>query len=204
MADERRETAETVDADALLAQAVAKLTLLERRRIEAGVLVPLIRAFQQEFGEERVNIIVRRVIVAIAEQQGREQATRRGQNDLLAFAENMQAFSGGGALEVEIIERDAERVGFNVRRCRFAEMYRAMGAGDLGYLLSCNRDASFVSGFNPAIGFTRTQTIMQGAPYCDFRYRAANEPPLRPTLPENEHLRFENQLLIDNIAYLRA
>jgi hypothetical protein len=25
-------------------------------------------------------------------------------------------------------------------------------------------------GFNPKIKFKRTQTIMEGAPYCDFRY----------------------------------
>jgi hypothetical protein len=174
MADEAqpRET----DADEVLAQAAAKLTLLERRRIEAGVIVPLLRAFQQELGEERANAIARRVIVAIAEQQGRESAARRGRNDLAAFSENMQAFSGGGALEIEMVERDEARVGFNVRRCRFAEMYRDMVAGDLGFLLSCNRDASNVTGFNPAIGFTRTQTIMQGATFCDFRYRAAESP----------------------------
>jgi hypothetical protein len=175
--EEQRET----DADAVLAQAVAKLTLLERRRIEAGVLVPLIRAFQQELGKDRANAIARRVVVEIAEQQGRENAARRGRNDLLAFSENMQAFSGGGALEIEMVERNEERVGFNVRRCRFAEMYREMGAGDLGFLLSCNRDASNVGGFNPAIAFTRTQTIMQGAAYCDFRYSA---PPSSPSETE--------------------
>jgi len=42
-------------ADAVLAQAAAKLSLIERRRIEAGVLIPLIRAFQAEFGVERAN-----------------------------------------------------------------------------------------------------------------------------------------------------
>ena len=170
---EQAEQQTTTDADAVLAEAAAKLTLLERRRIEAGVLVPLIRAFQAEIGEERANAIARRVVVEIAEQQGRENAARLGRNDLLAFSENMQAFSGGGALEIEMVERSDERVGFNVRRCRFAEMYREMGAGDLGFLLSCNRDASNVGGFNPEIGFTRTQTIMQGASFCDFRYRAA-------------------------------
>ena len=31
-------------------------------------------------------------------------------------------------------------------------------------------DAALIVGFNPKIKFTRTQTIMSGAPYCDFRY----------------------------------
>ena len=169
--------------DAVIRQAAGKLTLLERRTIEAGVLVPLIRAFQEEFGEERANAVARQAIIDLAEEQGRQNADYKGRNDLLAFAENMQAFSGGGALEVEMVERDAARVGFNVRRCRFAEMYRDMGAGDIGAVLSCNRDFSNVNGFNPEIKLTRTQTIMQGAEYCNFRYSyAAPNPQPEPSI----------------------
>ena len=76
-----------------------------------------------------------------------------------------------GALEVEILHRGAERLDFNVRRCRFAEMYVEMGMRDIGHLLSCNRDAALCVGYNPEIELTRTQTIMQGQPYCDFRFR---------------------------------
>jgi hypothetical protein len=49
-------------------------------------------------------------------------------------------------------------------------MYRALGIPELGAVLSCNRDASLIEGFNPEVRFVRTQTIMQGAPCCDFRY----------------------------------
>ena len=41
---------------------------------------------------------------------------------------------------------------------------------DLGAVLSCNRDYSLIEGFNPEIELVRTQTIMQGAPCCTFRY----------------------------------
>ena len=41
---------------------VEDLSLLERRRIEAGVLVPVIRAMQAEFGAERVNALVGKTI----------------------------------------------------------------------------------------------------------------------------------------------
>lgn len=37
--------------------------------------------------------------------------------------------------------------------------------------LSCNRDFSLVEGFNPAVKLTRTQTVMEGASYCDFRFK---------------------------------
>ena len=65
---------------------------------------------------------------------------------------------------------------FNVTRCRYAEMYRAMGLADLGAVLSCNRDGAFCEGYDPRLKLQRTQTLMGGATHCDFRYRWAEEP----------------------------
>ena len=67
----------------------------------------------------------------------------------------------------------ADRLSFDVTRCKYAEMYRALGLADLGASLSCVRDFALVEGFNPAITLERTQTLMQGAPHCDFRFRTA-------------------------------
>jgi hypothetical protein len=81
---------------------------------------------------------------------------------------------------MDVIEQTAERFSFNVTRCRYAEMYRALGIPEVGALLSCNRDFSLVEGFNPAVTLTRTQTVMEGAPHCDFRFelrRPAGAPP---------------------------
>jgi hypothetical protein len=50
-------------------------------------------------------------------------------------------------------------------------MYRALGLADLGRSLSCQRDYALAKGFNPAIQLERTQTIMEGASHCDFRFR---------------------------------
>ena len=69
-----------------------------------------------------------------------------------------------------MLEQSDERLTFNIRRCRFAEMYRALGIPELGTLFSCNRDFALAQGFNPEIVLTRTQTIMEGALFCDFRY----------------------------------
>ena len=60
---------------------------------------------------------------------------------------------------------------FDVTRCRYAEMYRALGIPELGAVLSCGRDFALGAGFNPDLKLTRSQTIMDGAPRCDFRYR---------------------------------
>ena len=68
-----------------------------------------------------------------------------------------------------IKETDSELF-FDVTYCGYAQMYEKMGIKDMGYTLSCIRDFSFLKGFNPQIELRRTQTIMEGAKYCDFRF----------------------------------
>ena len=51
----------------------------------------------------------------------------------------------------------------------------ALGIPELGAVLSCNRDAALIEGFNPSVTLVRTQTIMEGAPCCDFRYTKATK-----------------------------
>ena len=158
-----------------MADPAQPLSLLERRGIEAAVLVPVIRAMQAEFGEQRVNELVGRTIRGIAAAQGEAQ---RGAA-LPTIPEIAERFEHGvlaeGSLLVDVVQRDDDGFGFNVTRCRFMEMYEEMGARDLGYLVSCNRDFALFEGLAPNLEFTRTQTRMEGASHCDFRYRAKRD-----------------------------
>jgi len=52
-----------------------------------------------------------------------------------------------------------------------SDILNRLGIPELGAVLSCNRDFSLIEGFNPEVELTRTQTIMEGASHCDFRYR---------------------------------
>lgn len=147
-----------------------KMSLLQQRYIEARVVGPLIRAFQREMGADEAAAVARRAIQEIARERGRELAQQSERQDLEAFAEVAKAWRSQGALTIQVLEQSATRFDFNVTRCRFAEMYREMGLADLGSILSCERDGSLCQGFSQEIALTRTQTIMQGAPFCDFRY----------------------------------
>ena len=146
--------------------------ILTRREIEARVLAPVIAALGQEFGRDRVIAIVRDTIIETAREQGRALAAAAPDASLESFAGTLEPWTRDDAMRIEVVEQGAGRFGFNVTRCRYAEMYRALGIPELGAVLSCNRDAALIEGFNPAIRLTRTQTIMQGAPCCDFRYES--------------------------------
>ena len=143
--------------------------ILLRREIEARIAGPLIRAFGDAFGKEETLRIAAEVVRELAEQSGAELAERCGGNSFDHLAEGTGQWSAGGALERDVLERSDSRYEYNIVRCKYAEMYKSLGLEDMGFLLSCGRDGKMFGGFNPEIRFTRTQTIMQGAPHCDFR-----------------------------------
>jgi hypothetical protein len=157
-----------------------RLSLLQQREIEARIVGPLIRAVRDELGEEKTLALVRRVISDLARDSGADLARQLGETTLEAFARSIDRWREGGALEIDTLEESPERLSFNVTRCRYAEMYRALGLADLGSSLSCQRDFSLVQGFNPEIHLTRTQTLMEGAPFCDFRFQAPPKPESPP------------------------
>ena len=152
-----------------------EIGVLKRREIEARILLPVVEALAKEFGRERVVSIVRDVIVEVARAQGQEIAARMGDGSLRSLGTALQDWQKGDAYRMDVLEQTEERFSFNVTRCRYAEMYRALGIPEMGALLSCNRDFALIEGFNPDMRLTRTQTIMEGAPHCDFRF--ARRPP---------------------------
>jgi len=149
---------------------LSKISILARREIEARILSPVIAAFIQEIGKERARQILEPIIQSLARESGQQLAKWMGGNSLEAFARGMDLWTREDALQLEIIEQSSKRFAFNVTRCRYADMYKELDVMEFGKILSCNRDAALIEGMNPKIRFTRTQTIMEGAPFCDFRY----------------------------------
>jgi hypothetical protein len=147
-----------------------RIGVLTRREVEARILAPLIDALGERFGRAEVLEIVRDTIVQVARQQGSELAEAMGGSGSAAFIQSLEFWQKDDALQLDILAQEAGRLDFNVTRCRYAEMYRALGVPELGALLSCSRDFALTAGFNPDARLTRTQTIMEGAPHCDFRY----------------------------------
>jgi len=149
-----------------------EIGVLKRREIEARILAPLLQALGERFGREEVLAVAREVIIRLAREQGRELAQSMGGNALAQLAASLAAWQQDDAMQMELLALNEHEFSFNVTRCRYAELYRALGLEELGAALSCNRDAALIEGFNQNIQLTRTQTIMQGAPFCDFRYVA--------------------------------
>ena len=148
------------------------IPVIEQAKIQAQVLVPLVKALQAELGEDRANALVRRALGDVyrrfGEQWWRAQdSSHVGENMASAFA----SFAKGDAVDYKVRAQSQDSYEIDVTGCRYAQFFKELGEPELGFLLVCSMDFPFAEGCGPDIKLTRTQTIMQGASHCDFRYR---------------------------------
>ncbi|WP_445219758.1 L-2-amino-thiazoline-4-carboxylic acid hydrolase [Bradyrhizobium sp. Pa8] len=150
----------------------SEIGILERRRIEAGIIAPIFAEMRERFGEEQAKAVIETAIRRAAIESGEHFAAQAPDGTSMRTFQDIQAlWTKDDALTVEVLTATDDQFDFNVRRCRYAETYREMGLGAIGHLLSRNRDGAFCEGYDSRLKLTRTQTIMGGADHCDFRYR---------------------------------
>ena len=153
------------------------IPMIERRRIEAAILKHVYDTLKASHGIELAEKTLGDQFRSASIEQAREFAAKvGGKTSMQTFIDRQALWKIGGTMEREVYEQTETSYVFNVTRCRYAEMYRDMGLGEIGHLLSCQRDATFCEGYDKRLRLTRTQTIMQGASHCDFNYKLVDEP----------------------------
>ena len=153
------------------------LPTLTKRKLQAEVIGPIFAEMVAEFGQEKAAEILDRAIRKAAIKAGQDFAAKTpGGTTLRTFQELQDLWTQDDALVIEVTRATDEEFHYNVKRCRYAETYREMGLGHIGHLLSCNRDGVFCTGYDPRITLERTQTVMEGASHCDFKYRFHETP----------------------------
>jgi predicted ArsR family transcriptional regulator len=151
------------------------LSLLDKTRIQAQVLVPVLRALRDELGKDKADAIVRQALRDWSKQLFAALGDSIEGSPRRKWAAMQSALTETTEREVtfEMIRHDKEAMEFDVTQCRFAEFFRALGEPELGALLVCATDFDIVAASNGEVDLTRDQTMMQGAPSCTFRYRFA-------------------------------
>lgn len=149
------------------------LGILQQRKIEAEIIKPIYDVMVREIGLEKAQAIVKEAIAKAAIDTGAAFAAKEpeGKTTIQSFVALQYLWEKDGALEIEVITNHEQCYEYRVTRCQYAEMYHEMGLGEIGALLSCNRDAKFIEGYAPDVQFTRPHTIMNGDGFCDFCYK---------------------------------
>jgi hypothetical protein len=111
-----------------------KVSLLDKTRIQAQVLVPVVRALRAELGKEAADALVRQSLRDWSKQlfaaigDSVEGSPRRKWAAMhQAMAENTEH-----DVTVQMHRQDKEALEFDVTQCRFAEFFRALGEPELG------------------------------------------------------------------------
>ncbi len=147
---------------------MAALTAYERTAIQMEAVVPLVRDLQEILGKEVVQ-------AALEERLRRHERAAEGaparEPDFARVERGMARFAEGGALEYRVLGQRADGIDMDVTSCQYARLMERLGARDLGPALLCGPD--FAGAIRIGARLERTQTCMQGASHCDFRYRRA-------------------------------
>ena len=155
------------------------LTLLAQVKIQAQVLVPIVRTLRERHGKAEADALV-------------AEALRGWQRDLHARiaaetpGEGAAKWSGmvaakmpalAGATEMTWETRSRDELVFRITKCAYAEFFRELDEPEIGALLTCEADIHEVEAVGSGVTFERSQTLMQGGGYCDFRYRMVHGAP---------------------------
>ena len=149
------------------------ISLLDKVRIQAQVLVPVMRAMRAEIGREKADALVRAALREWSKQIFTDIGNGIEGSPGRKFAKMNAALAEVTEREVafDMHRDDKEAREFNVTSCRFAEFFRALGEPELGALLVCSTDVDIADAGGSAVSFSRDQTLMQGGSCCTFRYR---------------------------------
>jgi L-2-amino-thiazoline-4-carboxylic acid hydrolase len=151
------------------------VSLLDKTRMQAQVLVPVLRALRARLGKDEADALVKQALRDWSKQLFAAIAAGvdGGPRNKWATIQKVFGEVSGREVEFEVRRQDEEALDIDVTRCRFAEFFRALGEPELGALLICAADLDIVAAGDGEVVLDRDQTIMQGAPACTFRYRFA-------------------------------
>ena len=149
------------------------ISALERAKIQAQVLVPVLRAFRAELGEARANQIASKALREWSQQLYHNIGEQRSGSPRQKWEAITVALRNrvGSDVDFEMLKEEPDAWEFNITGCRYADFFRQLGEPELGALLTCEMDVDIEAVGSPEVSMTRTQTIMKGASHCDFRYR---------------------------------
>ena len=141
--------------------------------VQAQVLIPVLKALRAELGKERADQLVMGALRAWSRERYQRLGARiagspREKFDALRAMEQPRIRADD--LQVEVLKLEPGAREFDTTRCRYAEFFHQLGEPELGAVLLCEGDFHAAEVGSPEVELVRTQTMMEGASCCDFRW----------------------------------
>jgi len=146
-----------------------EITRIEKRSIEVQAIAPIIEMVSKKIGTEEALEVLKEVNQHEAFKRGQSTVREAGLSTIEELVKDVNTWGNGGEWKIEVLEETSTTYYFNVHRCLYYEKYKELGLEKIGVQLSCCRDEPFARGLDPKLRLSRTQTIMEGADFCDFQ-----------------------------------
>ena len=134
--------------------------------------IPVMQVFAESLGREKLLMLLGDAGSKAMTKQVNEFAQKLPKRDLVTWFADFRKPNPfiEHALTFELPVDTPTVVQMKITECLWAKTFRDAGAADIGYACCCQPDQAAALAFNPKMKFTRTQTLMQGAPFCNHRY----------------------------------
>lgn len=148
------------------------IPLFDEVKLQAQILVPVMNELRAELGKEKADELISKAIRPYVRSVYHKIGERKTGEPLEKWEKVWDEIRPriGDNVEREFIRNDDSARDYNVKRCKFAEFFNEIGEPELGTMLMCDFDYYIAEIGAPVVELTRTQTIMEGADHCDFRY----------------------------------
>jgi hypothetical protein len=142
---------------------MSEITSLQAVKIQARAVIPIVKALESELGVERAHELVGN---AIAESWADFLSSRPGPKS----SHPADAGDLGYPVESIIVRQSETEHAIDMHKCAYAEYFMAIGEPAIGALMTCGVDYAVERRQRPDWTFERSQTLMNGAAHCDFRW----------------------------------
>jgi L-2-amino-thiazoline-4-carboxylic acid hydrolase len=98
------------------------ISVIQQAKIQAQVLVPLVKALQAELGEQRANALARSALGGVYRRYGEEFWRTKNEKNLgKIMASAFATFAREDALDYRVREQSQDAFEIDVTGCRYAE-----------------------------------------------------------------------------------
>jgi hypothetical protein len=144
-------------------------SILDATKIWSRIVIPIVKALETELGKARAHQIVGQAIAEayVSYREGLGYEPNEHPRDEGEGVGNKPKFP----VDRVVVEDSDTAFSHNITGCAFANYFRAIGEPEIGALMTCGVDFAAEGRIRPDWEFKRSQTRMQGADFCDFRWR---------------------------------
>ena len=136
-----------------------------KMRSACSMVVRIVRAFQDRYGDEAAEI-ARQALLEYIPRNVSEQGAP--EDDLRKYVDGLEK-GCSASHEWERVMDEPDQVEYRFTRCMWAEVFRELDAADIGGWI-CEGDDPAVNSFHPKLRCRLTKTLMKDDPHCNHAF----------------------------------